>query len=146
MNRENIQKAIAIMKRAEDDHFDMCDWQSDLLGLAKTIDELHGCGNTACFAGYIAMAPEFKEDGGQQDIICGDPEFPRDGTNFFHSGADAVAAWLDISKLLAYLIVHNFDGDHVYLVPYNDVKPKHVIEVLQNILDGQYGKQRFSHG
>lgn len=56
MNKENINKAIAVMKRAK--NLQMTAWQNSY-EIAQTEDELHTCGNTACFAGYIAISPEF---------------------------------------------------------------------------------------
>lgn len=54
MNKERIQYAISIMEQAE--NLDMNSYQSAFNHVA-TIKELHTCGNTACFAGYLALSP-----------------------------------------------------------------------------------------
>ena len=65
MNCERIQAAIAMMKRAIPRYFDMTDWQNErpghIIEIAQTESELHTCGNTACFAGHLALSPEFQD-------------------------------------------------------------------------------------
>lgn len=74
MNIENINSAIAIITRhMEANHIlDMADWQTPI-GVLENYDnedtnimykETHLCGTPCCFAGYVAVSPEFQEDGG----------------------------------------------------------------------------------
>jgi hypothetical protein len=133
MNRERIQDAITMMKDVTHRHFNMTDWQnkdpSYVLRIAQTKSELHTCGNTACFAGHLALSPEFQKAGGSVSIT-GAPVF--NGVRY----AEAVAEYFDITYKLAGKLTLNYL--HFYPVEFEDVKPKHVIEKLEMILDGYY--------
>ena len=129
MNRERIQSAIAMMKRVTHRYFDMTNWQNELYGhikqIAQTESELHGCGNTACFAGHLALSPEFQDAGGLVSKI-GAPIF--NGVRF----VEAVAEYFDIPyELAGDLTLPDRD---FYPVRFEDVKPEHVIEKLEMIL------------
>ena len=133
MNRERIQSAIAMMKRAIPRHFNMSDWQnkdhSYFLQIAQNETELHGCGNTACFAGHLALSPEFQKAGGSVSIT-GAPSF---------NGlleASAVAEYFGITYEMARDLT--LPDRDFYPVRFEDVKPEHVIEKLEMILDGDY--------
>ena len=133
MNRERIQSAIAMMKRVTNRYFDMTNWQNELYGhikqIAQTESELHTCGNTACFAGHLALSPEFQDAGGLVSKI-GAPIF--NGVRF----VEAVAEYFDIPyELAGDLTLPDRD---FYPVRFEDVKPEHVIEKLEMILDGYY--------
>jgi len=133
MNRERIQSAIAMMKRVTHRYFDMTNWQNELYGhikqIAQTESELHTCGNTACFAGHLALSPEFQDAGGLVSKI-GAPIF--NGVRF----VEAVAEYFDIPyELAGDLTLPDRD---FYPVRFEDVKPEHVIEKLEMILDGYY--------
>ena len=133
MNRENIEYMIGIMEEAE--ALDMNYFQNTSTFMepsSETIEELHKCGNTACFAGYMAISDKFQKDGGQSSE--GAPKI-----NKLYED-QAVAYWLDISEELASDIVfphHGLFGGKCY----DDIKPRDVIQVLKNILDGEYGEQ-----
>ena len=133
MNRERIQAAIAMMKRDIARYFDMTNWQNEphghIIQIAQTESELHACGNTACFAGYLALSPEFQKAGGSVSKI-GAPVF--NGVLY----AEAVAEYFDITYKLAGKLTLNYI--HFYPVRFEDVKPEHVIEKLEMILDGYY--------
>ena len=133
MNRERIQSAIAMMKDVTHRHFDMANWQNEphghIIQIAQTESELQGCGNTACFAGHLALSPEFKKAGGLA-YGTGAPKF----NNF--SGSFAVAEYFDIPYELARDLT--LSGRDFYPVRFEDVKPEHVIEKLEMILDGYY--------
>ena len=133
MHRERIQSAIAMMKRVTHRYFDMTNWQNELYGhikqIAQTESELHTCGNTACFAGHLALSPEFQDAGGLVSKI-GAPIF--NGVRF----VEAVAEYFDIPyELAGDLTLPDRD---FYPVRFEDVKPEHVIEKLEMILDGYY--------
>jgi hypothetical protein len=82
----NMDKAIAIMKRAG--RVDMGVYQCGYPSI-KTEKIAHECGTAACFAGWIALSPEFQADGGTVQYT-GRPQF--DGSY----GSQAIARWLDI--------------------------------------------------
>ena len=133
MHRERIQSAIAMMKRVTHRYFDMTNWQNEphghIIQIAQTESKLHTCGNTACFAGHLALSPEFQDAGGLVSKI-GAPIF--NGVRF----VEAVAEYFDIPyELAGDLTLPDRD---FYPVDYEDVKPEHVIEKLEMILDGYY--------
>lgn len=127
---ENVRKAIAIMERARPDNFDMGSWQCRA-GLddyvARTEKELHACGNTACFAGYVALSPEFHEDGGRINPD-GAPFLPR-----CDAGPSTIAKWLGVSIDIATGLT-SCDNGSFYPVPWYAVKPQHVIAKLKELL------------
>ena len=136
MNRERIKSAITMMKRAIPRYFDMANWQNEphghIIQIAQTESELHGCGNTACFAGHLALSPEFQKAGGSVSIT-GAPSF---------NGlleASAVAEYFDIPYELARDLT--LPSPNFYPLDFEDVKPEHVIEKLGMILDGYYEQQ-----
>ena len=129
MNRERIQDAITMMKRAIPRHFNMSDWQnkdhSYFLQIAETESELHACGNKACFAGHLALSPEFQKAGGSVSIT-GAPSF---------NGlleASAVAEYFGITYEMAKDLT--LPSRNFYPVDFEDVTPKHIIEKLEMIL------------
>ena len=129
MNRERIQDAITMMKDVTHRHFNMTNWQNEpqghIIQIAQTESELHACGNTACFAGHLALSPEFQDAGGLVSKI-GAPMF--NGVRY----AEAVAEYFDIPyELAGDLTLRNRD---FYPVRFKDVKPEHVIEKLEMIL------------
>jgi len=133
MHRERIQSAIAMMKRVTHRYFDMTNWQNEphghIIQIAQTESKLHTCGNTACFAGHLALSPEFQDAGGLVSKI-GAPIF--NGVRF----VEAVAEYFDIPyELAGDLTLPDRD---FYPVRFEDVKPEHVIEKLEMILDGYY--------
>jgi hypothetical protein len=154
MNREHIQHAIDLMKTAETaGTLDMNIWQNDeddtvydLIGkdYAETVKELHACGNTACLAGHIALSPVFQAIGGKVNQRDGSPilkTVDKDGICARRADEHAVALFFGISVELANkLCLPPFQtkGDHFYPVKFEDVQPHHVIDELQQILDGQY--------
>ena len=156
MNREHIQHAIDLMKAAEAaGTLDMTSWQDDeddtlynLIGkdYAETVEELHACGNTACLAGHIALSPVFQAIGGEVDQRDGSPTLEtvdKDGICVRGTEERAVALFFDISIELAHKLClppARAKGDHFYPAEFEDVQPHHVIDKLQNILDGQYGE------
>ena len=130
MNRERIQSAIAMMKRVIAPYFDMTHWQIEphghIIQIAQTESELHACGSTACFAGHLALSPEFQKAGGSVSKI-GAPVF--NGVLY----AEAVAEYFGIPYELARGLT--LPGRDFYPVRFEDVKPEHVIEKLEMILD-----------
>lgn len=99
INLERLEQAIAVMKRAGEVNMNF--WQRG--GVSETEDDLHSCGNSACFAGWLAVSPEFREAGGGLHRSSGAPLFGA----FF--GFRAVIAWLeaedDLSKEVLELLV-----------------------------------------
>lgn len=145
LNVTNLDSAIAIMLRADaHNSVNMVDWQSDSEGatfkeigggiMCETEEALHACGNKACFAGHLAVAPEFIASGGS----CEDGGIPvyKD-----HLGVRAVAEWLGVPYSVSKDFVHGDCLDvyvdtnaHSYSRFYNklwgDVKASDVLEKL----------------
>lgn len=167
MNKENINKAIAVMKRAK--NLQMTAWQNSSK-IAQTEEELHTCGNSACFAGYIAISPEFP---GTCDS-CGVPEIDfEDGWKL--RGGPAIQHWFELDEdtpqgLAVHMIIygnlpvgleihevnestiaeetepHIRDelkvayriNEMVGGTPWEDWKPEHVIKILEALRDGEF--------
>ena len=103
MNEYNVCEAINIMKRAG--RVNMVSWQgqptTDITSYCATSEQdLHACGNSACFAGWVAVSPEWKEFGG----IIGDsgyPDLPKNDPDTEQYPDEVIAKWLGISDVLA---------------------------------------------
>ena len=91
INKENLDIAITVMERVREQSMplDMGAWQ-DCEPREIVREEKHLCGTPCCFAGYIAVSPEFKMVG--KVSVGGAPMF-----NCF-LGDDAIKAWLEISE------------------------------------------------
>lgn len=119
MNIENMNSAIAIMIRAkEHNSIDMDFWQKKNADKVVTTEtELHACGNTACFAGHVAVSPEFKLSGGTACRLNGSPEFDRG------RGHEAIQFWLEITEgeaeCLVYGALESTDTGESYSHYYN---------------------------
>ncbi|AAS89637.1 p51 [Pseudomonas phage PaP2] len=135
-NIENVKLAIQVMERAT--NLDMRSWQADSRNaylappiMALSIDDLHACGNTACFAGYLAISgiPGWSISAFQK------PKYKE------HLNESAVKNFLEISNDLAYALVYGEytigDWDTFYPVPFSKITPDHVIEKLNLILTGE---------
>lgn len=159
-NTENIQHAINIMERAKArNSVDMAFFQrhgiikDQKAAIVKTEEEFHACGNKACFAGHIALAPEFQaytyKDYRAAVGYEGAPRFVNESGQYRAAGADfIIATWLGIPvEWVERLIfettcvaredvtgVQFADGPHcVYGVMWGDVTAEHVLKVLRNI-------------
>ena len=135
-NIELINKCIDLMRRAK--NLNMRYWQDDEycptsdIATAKSVRELHSCGNTACFVGYLAISKFFRDDGGNVQK-GGSPEWG------IYYGSEAVAKYLEISIDLADRITLNKRDFWVdtFDIPFAEVKPEHVIKVLKMIKKGE---------
>lgn len=87
MNIERLNQAIAIMKRAGT--IDMSFWQGETFDTCHTESELHSCGNSACFAGWVAISPEFVKVGGKHLPDSGAPIFNERMSHY------AISEWLE---------------------------------------------------
>jgi hypothetical protein len=107
----------------------MTTWQNEphghIIQIAQTESELHACGNTACFAGHLALSPEFQKAGGSVSKI---------GAPVFNGllEASAVAEYFGITYEMAEDLT--LPGRDFYPVKFRDVEPEHVIEKLEMIL------------
>ena len=130
-NLKRVRQCIRMMQNAK--NLNMLAWQrapgaNRDSNEAKDTRTLHKCGNTACFAGYLAISPAFKAVGGRQ-TRGGSPEL-----GYAH-GPSAVAEYLGISESLALDLV--YCGREFYPVSVKEVKPEHVIAKLKLILSGE---------
>lgn len=155
MNIDRMKQAIALMEDAK--QLCMVTWQTspdaDKHRVDPTIEALHSCDNEACFGGYLALSKEFREAGGTQCRSSGAPMF--DG----HTGAVAVAKYLDIPTPISYMLVlgkaspprkdeglleelchvseRRTSGQAIYKaypVQFDEVQPQHVIDFLNKII------------
>lgn len=138
MNVKRIKHAIKLMKKAK--NLNMVEWQNheDSGGLAHSVKELHACGNSACFAGYVGISKPFKKAGGRVNSL-GDPLFNT------QSGSLAISDYFDISYDLADNFVSGGEfewKDDVYVSKFynkqwKDVTPEDVIKKLEMVLSGE---------
>jgi len=127
-----LTKAIAIMVRQRG-HNSVCmvNWQSGIPS-AQSVRKLHMCGNTACFAGHVAISKEFKQDGGIL-TACGAPTFCG------FTGSGAIRLWLGISANEANNLVYGQPLDEpVHISPYyqkvwKEVDEEDVIAALRKL-------------
>lgn len=133
MNKEHVLAAIAVMKRAQ--RLDMTDFQEVLVDnpISSTIDELHACGNSACFSGYMAISglPRTGQDPDTLSMTYGGTWDP-----FFAGAADHMAAYLGVSvEVAGGLLFGNIED--FYPVELGQIEPQHVIDKLVAILCGE---------
>lgn len=136
MNLDNVNKAIAVMERvkARGDRFDLCTWREHVPGFdPQSEQELHTCGTAACFAGWVAVSPEFRADGGSA-CTEGTPKFPTN--THVARGGTAIAHWLDIPISEAENLCGLYDSERVYGVEMEDeVTVDHVLAALYRLRD-----------
>ena len=111
---------------------DMAHWQGDGVHdrVAQTDEAaLHACNTPACFAGWVAVSPEFQADGGTVRP-SGAPSIAD------RRGDSAIAVWLCIPAKAA----RDLCGAGVYVAecfygrPAREVTAEHVIEKLEELL------------
>ena len=96
INKERLEQAIAVMQRAG--KVSMGTWQGgNTLECATDEEGLHQCGSTACFAGWVAVSPEFQAAGGRVGT-SGWPCFD------LCTGHDAINRWLETRGFKAEVI------------------------------------------
>lgn len=109
MNIENVNKAIDVMERvkARGDNFDLSTWQGGFDGgVIAREEDLHACGTSACFAGWVAVSPEFQADGGEVNFD-GSPQYSvfrcesaiREWLNLPHKEADDMCGMRDSTQV-----------------------------------------------
>lgn len=134
MNKENVQKAIAILDRVPKDKLDMTHWQArnGLIPYKKALTNEKGllsdCGTTACLAGWVAVSPEFQESGGSADKRDGRPVIEAESGEVLED-IDAIAYWFGIDTDSASVLCYR---NHYDVSP---VESKHVIERLKRLLE-----------
>jgi len=105
----NIDTAIKIMKRARDAErgLDMNEWQSRAQGPHVRTEVAATCGTVCCFAGWVALSPEWQADPTRRVSLNGMPQIITDECEFATAkwlGSDAIAEWLDIDTTDAKLL------------------------------------------
>lgn len=139
MNRERVEYCIELMENVDRNNFCMINFQykGPLDKVARNITDLHTCGNSACFAGYVALSERFQREGGKvANNPIGAPIFK------YGIGSRAIALYLGITEDTADALVSGaYDDedakDDFYPVEFSEVKPEHVIEKLKLILSGE---------
>lgn len=151
MNKQNIDKAIAVMQRVIDNGycFDMHDWQTTNINvddywtesnsIFSTEKELaNSCGTAACFAGWVAVSDEFKQDGGGpglQPLQNGVPML--NGTR----GPGAISQWLDIPCHLSIGLCGvepDVAADVYGTEDMEKITPYHVLDALKKLRAGEF--------
>lgn len=103
MNKERWEGFKQFLSEQSDSYFDMGYWQwCKKRTLAKTIEKLHKCGNTACIAGYLALWDSFIKDGGRCSRI-GAPIYQGE------IGSYAFAKYFEISSDAANLLTQGYE-------------------------------------
>ena len=146
MNANNVRTAVAIMQRAAlHNCIDMVRYQWGDISedgrrhVVATEEQLHACGNVACFAGYVALSPEWKAAGGYM-YHSGEPKLPAGVGEEDLWGDEAIATWLGISVELATDLVlgdTSYEHSFFYDRPWGEVDAHDVIEKLELILSGE---------
>lgn len=136
MNIERLKYFEKVMRKF--DSCDMASYQEPKSGkLVKSPEELHLCGNTACFAGRVAIDPLFISAGGRVSSI-GAPVF----NDKYES--DAVALFFKLPSELAGKLVYGDReglgyGEHsnFYGKLWKEVTGPDVADKLQAIINGE---------
>lgn len=137
MNIENAKRAIAVLQRVcklPEGLFDMGNWVEDICWTAtkglvypKTEQEAVSCGTPACFAGWLALAPDIPE----LYVTAGGTVIDQYGNDGFH----AIASFLDLDALDAARLC----GVTAYLpgpkrVFSGSARPEEVIEAIEYLI------------
>lgn len=140
-NMDVLKQLIAIVKRARKaDKIYMVSFQVGRDATCMTEASLHSCGNRACFAGYVALSPEWKAYGGGVNPV-GKPTYPA--TQIYDiEPCQNVGQWLGVSSqclnMLFYSVsvdgnFHYTDFHVVYNKPWEDVNSGDVLKVLNRV-------------
>lgn len=146
VNTANVRTAINIMRGATN----LCMLQHQAVTtnaydssdpiICTTTEELHKCGNTACFAGYVGVSDEWRALGGWIDSH-GQPLI-HDGLGRTLVSVDAIHYWIggdwDFMDCMIMGGVFYRDGDVSYCGFYGkdfaDVTKEDVIAALETLL------------
>lgn len=152
MHKENIEASKSIMLRAKQNNKKLYfkNWQTFPPKLTIQFwregyckeERLHPCDSPCCFAGYIALSPEFQKDGG---FVCEDKGAPsihateylkQEGAlsqvkhEVLHQGANAIAYWLDIPHKQACLLTASTVEEEAYPAAYRESRQPTFDEVI----------------
>lgn len=114
-----IDTAIYVMLRADAyTSVDMTSFQHPKKAAGYAISEcdLHKCGNTACFAGHIAVSAEFATSGGRSNE-WGSPMIINTEHHSLETEDDAIAYWLDLYDF------SDVVDDFIYELIYGNKRP-----------------------
>lgn len=150
VNEQALRDAIAIMRRAK--RLRMNTWQAPVLDddgeeagpIVTTEDELHSCGNSACFAGHVGVSDEWIDAGGSISP-SGMPVILLDDA--FSGGSMAIWRWMGGSSLTIHHLIHGdtVDGwSRFYDKPWKDVVLVDVIVKLEEMLADHLAQQVLS--
>lgn len=143
MNIERLKYFEKVMRE-----FDRCNMEtfqhseyrghgSGIGGIVNTLEKFHVCGNTACFAGRVALDPKFHADDGSIGPL-GLPYYKS------YSGEKAIAAYFGIPLGLADSLIYGDKADdgcssysNFYGKEWSDVRGPDVANKLQAIINGE---------
>lgn len=143
INKENVLFSIEVMKQAK--NLQMESFQGGT-GSSCTMDDLHSCGNTACFIGYLALTDYYKKFALDVWYKDRNPKVWRDGTVLSGDEGEGIfepehylAKFLGVSVEKAEGFIYGSGGDgsirSFYPVEFSEVKPEHVIAKLEELLN-----------
>lgn len=139
VNLKNLDDAINIMRRVKErgSKVRMTHYQHCESTFGATEAEVHACGNSACFAGWVAVSPEWREFGGSINTMLGHPVLPDRRSMTVRQ---IIGHWLGISEKMAEFLVFGScegDGPNAYSTFYRkrwgDVGADDVIAALTDI-------------
>lgn len=146
VNLKNLDDSINIMKRVKDrgSKVRMTYFQRGEQGTFGTTEaEVHACGNSACFAGWVAVSPEWREFGGSINTMLGYPVLPGRRSM---TVKQTMAHWLGTSENMAEsLVFGGCEGDSpdsystFYAKRWSDVGADDVIRALTDIREKAVG-------
>tara|TARA_Y100001938_G_scaffold149998_1_gene239116 strand:- start:778 stop:1212 length:435 start_codon:yes stop_codon:yes gene_type:complete len=133
MNIDNVNKAISVMERVKErgDRIDMHSWQDGATEIALTEQDLHTCGTAACFAGWVAVSPEFTQDGGKAKVTSGMPVLKNE------EGVRAIALWLGMTyfEALGLCGLDNWRDIYGANMRYEDIDADAILTALYRLRD-----------
>lgn len=149
MNLQNLDHAIAIMKRAG--KVNMHHWQSG--NIKQTEESKHICGSAACFAGWIGVSPEWAADGGTT-TRSGEPFLDNGNMELESDAKRSLAVWFDLPANFMEMLMFSEDGSiykydpslhdsyddaptvySVYNVPFKTITSVDIVNTLTRIRD-----------
>ena len=146
MNVDNIKYAIEVMKKAK--NLNMENFQKCGITPSKTIKNLHTCGNTACFIGYMVLTPLWKEffknTLGKYYYFSISGSYMRGYCEVYSERS--LAMFLGVREELAYDFIYGdiecyreleADFSKFYGKPFGEVEPEDVIAKLELVLSGE---------
>lgn len=140
MNIANIKATIAAIEYTQ--NLNMNAWQDvgDKLEPARTLEEIHACGNSACIAGYAGLTKEFQSSECKTYIDSDGEPRVEVAPHIYEYGVGAFARFVDIPYSIAKAITLNSEStvriERLIGKHWHDWDWKDAITVLNKLIDG----------